>query len=133
VTTKPSREAFSAAYMNMSLTVEDIALRFRVSDTTIKSWANRFNLPPRKKGGWRGNKPAPRIVLKREDDHCEPMNDGPMPGDRTPEEIAELAAYCRARSLLAMQTEEDLHCEHRQNGRCEKCTKRLAQSHGRVR
>jgi hypothetical protein len=31
-----------------------------------------------------------------------------------------------------MQTEEDLHCEHRRNGRCDKCTRRLAQSHARV-
>jgi transposase-like protein len=124
VTTKPSREQFAAAYMNSSLTVEEIALRFRVSDTTIKFWARRFNLPPRKTGGWRGNRPAPRIVLKKEDNHCDPVNDGPMPGDITPEQIAELAAYCRARHLLSMQTEEDLHCEHRQRGRCAKCSRK---------
>ena len=121
MTTKPSRKVFAAAYMNMTMTVDDIALRFRVSDTTVKSWARRFNLPPRKSGGWRGNRPAPRIVLKEDENHCNPVNDGPGPDDRTPEEIAELAAYVRARNLIAMQTLEDDHCEHRQAGRCWKC------------
>ena len=121
MTTKPSREVFAAAYMNLTMTVDDIALRFRVSDTTVKSWARRFNLPPRKSGGWRGNRPAPRIVLKEDENHCNPVNDGPGPDDRTPEEIAELAAYVRARNLIAMQTLEDDHCEHRQAGRCWKC------------
>ena len=125
MTTRPSREQFTAAYLNLSLTVDDIALRFRVSDTTIKSWARRFNLPPRKTGGWRGNKPAPRIVLKAEENHCEPVNDGPAWGDPTPEQIAELAAYCRARNILTMQTMQDLHCEHRQTGRCWKCRRGL--------
>lgn len=124
MTTKPSREVFAAAYMNLSLTVDDVALRFRVSDTTVKSWARRFNLPPRKTGGWRGNKPAPRIVLKDDEDHCNPVNDGPLPGELTPEQITELAAYVRARNLLAMQTLEDEHCEHRRAGRCYKCRRR---------
>ncbi len=105
--------------------MDDIALRFRVSDTTVKSWARRFNLPPRKTGGWRGNKPAPRIVLKAEENHCEPVNDGPAWGDPTPEQIAELAAYCRARNILTMQTMQDLHCEHRQTGRCWRCRRGL--------
>ena len=125
MTTRPSREQFTAAYLNLSLTVDDIALRFRVSDTTIKSWARRFNLPPRKTGGWRGNKPAPRIVLKAEENHCEPVNDGPAWGDPTPEQIVELAAYCRARNILTMQTMQDLHCEHRQTGRCWRCRRGL--------
>jgi transposase len=125
VTTRPSREQFTAAYLNLSLTVDDIALRFRVSDTTVKSWARRFNLPPRKTGGWRGNKPAPRIVLKAEENHCEPVNDGPAWGDPTPEQIAELAAYCRARNILTMQTMQDEHCEHRQAGRCWRCRRGL--------
>lgn len=124
MTTKPSREAFAAAYTNLTMTVDDVALRFRVSDTTVKSWARRFNLPPRKTGGWRGNRPAPRIVLKEDENHCNPVNDGPGPDDRTPEEIAELAAYVRARNLIAMQTLEDDHCEHRQAGRCYKCRRR---------
>ena len=125
MTTRPSREQFTAAYLNLSLTVDDIALRFRVSDTTVKSWARRFNLPPRKTGGWRGNKPAPRIVLKAEENHCEPVNDGPAWGDPTPEQIAELAAYCRARNILTMQTMQDEHCEHRQAGRCWRCRRGL--------
>lgn len=125
MTTRPSREQFAAAYLNLSLTVDDIALRFRVSDTTIKSWARRFNLPPRKTGGWRGNKPAPRIVLKAEENHCEPVNDGPAWGDPTPEQIVELAAYCRARNILTMQTMQDEHCEHRQTGRCWRCRRGL--------
>jgi hypothetical protein len=123
VTTKPSREAFSAAYMNLSLTVDDIAIRFRVSDTTIKNWARRFNLPPRTTGGWRGGKPAPRIVLKQEENHCIEQRDGPLWGEPTVDEIAELAAYVRARNLLAMQTSLDDHCEHRVTGRCWKCRK----------
>ena len=64
---------------------------------------------------------ATRIVLKAEENHCDPVEDGPGPEDPTPEEIAELAAYWRARNVLAMQTMEDQHCEHRQNGRCWKC------------
>ena len=125
MTTRPSREQFTAAYLNLSLTVDDIALRFRVSDTTIKSWARRFDLPPRKTGGWRGNKPAPRIVLKAEENHCNPVDDGPAWGDPTPEQIAELAAYCRARNILTMQTMQDEHCEHRQAGRCWRCRRGL--------
>ncbi len=121
MTKRPSREQFAAAYMNLSLTVDDIALRFRVSDTTVKSWARRFNLPPRATGGYRGRRVAPRIVLKAEENHCEPVDDGPQWGDPTPDQIVELSAYCRARNLLAMQTMQDDHCEHRQAGRCYKC------------
>ena len=121
VTTRPSREAFAAAYQNLSLTVDDIALRFRVSDTTVKNWARRFNLPPRTTGGWRGGKPAPRIVLKQEENHCIEQHDGPLWGEPTVDEIAELAAYVRARNLLAMQTSLDEHCEHRRTGRCWRC------------
>ena len=125
VTTRPSREQFTAAYLNLSLTVDDIALRFRVSDTTVKSWARRFNLPPRKTGGWRENKPAPRIVLKAEENHCNPVDDGPGPDDPPPWLIVEKAAYIRAFNLMTMQTMQDLHCEHRQTGRCWRCRRGL--------
>ena len=121
MTKRPSREQFAAAYMNLSLTVDDIALRFRVSDTTVKSWAKRFDLPPRKTGGYRGERVAPRIALKAEDNHCNPVDDGPGPDDPDPELIADKAAYIRARNLLAMQTLQDDHCEHRRYGRCYRC------------
>ena len=121
MTSKPSREQFAAAYKNQNLTVEDIALQFRVSKTTVKDWAKRFDLSARRSGGYRAGSQAPRIVLKAEENHCEPVHDGPGPDDPTPEQIAELAAYCMARNVIAMQTLEDLHCEHRQTGRCWKC------------
>jgi hypothetical protein len=121
VTTRPSLEAFAAAYQNLSLTVDDIAIRFRVSDTTVKNWARRFNLPPRTTGGWRGGKPAPRIVLKAEDNHCNPVEDGPGPDDPPLWLIIEKAAYIRAYNLMTMQTSLDEHCEHRRTGRCWKC------------
>lgn len=121
MTTKPSREAFTAAYRNQNLTVEDIALRFRVSKTTVKDWARRFNLSARQSGGYRASSKAPRIVLKAEENHCEPVDDGPGPDDPPPWLIAEKAAYLRAFNLMTMQTLEDQHCEHRQAGRCWKC------------
>jgi len=123
VTTKPSREAFSAAYLDRNVKIQDLCLRYRVSDTTVKAWARRFGLAPRPAGGFRTPSNAPRIVLKAEENHCEPVDDGPEWGDPTPEEIAELAAYWRARNVLAMQTMEDQHCKHRRNGRCLKCQK----------
>ena len=121
MTTKPSREAFTAAYLDRSISVNELCLRYRVSDTTVKHWARRFGLAPRPTGGYRTPGNAPKIVIKAEDNHCEPVEDGPQWGDPTPEEIAELAAYWRARNVLAMQTMEDDHCEHRQAGRCYKC------------
>ena len=118
---RPSREAFTAAYRNQNLTVEDIALRFRVSETTVNDWARRFNLSARQSGGYRASSRAPRIVLKSEENHCEPVDDGPGPEDPPPWLIAEKAAYLRAFNLMTMQTLEDQHCEHRQTGRCWKC------------
>lgn len=100
MTKRPSREQFAAAYLDRSITVNELCLLFRVSDTTIKHWARRFGLTPRPTGGWRGLVKAPPIVLKHEENHCEPLNDGPMFGDPTPEEIAELTAYCRARRIM---------------------------------
>ena len=121
MTTRPSREVFAAAYLDRNVKIQELCLRYRVSDTTIKQWARRFGLAPRPAGGYRTPTNAPRIILKAEEDHCEPVDDGPQLGDPRPEEIAELAAYCRARNVLAMQTLEDDHCEHRQAGRCWKC------------
>ena len=121
MTSRPSREAFTAAYRNQNLTVEDIALRFRVSETTVNDWARRFNLSARQSGGYRASSRAPRIVLKSEENHCEPVDDGPGPEDPPPWLIAEKAAYLRAFNLMTMQTLEDQHCEHRQTGRCWKC------------
>ncbi len=100
MTTRPSREAFCAAYLDRSVSVNELCLRYRVSDTTIKKWARRFGLAPRPTGGYRTPSNAPRIILKAEENHCEPVNDGPLWGDPTPEQIAELAAYCRARRIM---------------------------------
>ena len=121
MTSRPTREQFAAAYKNQNLTVEDIALRFRVSKTTVKDWAKRFDLSARQSGGYRAGSRAPRIVLKAEENHCEPVNDGPGPDDPPPWLIAEKAAYLRAFNLMTMQTLEDQHCEHRQTKRCLKC------------
>ena len=125
MTTRPSREQFTAAYLDPTLTVMEVCRRFAISDTTCSHWARRFGLAPRKTGGYRPASVAPRIVLKAEENHCEPVNDGPAWGDPTPEQIAELAASCRARNILTMQTMQDEHCEHRQAGRCWRCRRGL--------
>ena len=100
MTTRPSREAFTAAYLDRSISVNELCLRYRVSDTTVKHWARRFGLAPRPTGGYRTPGNAPRIMLKADDNHCVEQHDGPMWGDPTREEIAELAAYCRARRIM---------------------------------
>ncbi len=100
MTTRPSREQFAAAFLDPTLTVNEVCRRFQISDTTCGHWARRFGLAPRKTGGYRPASVAPRIVLKAEDNHCEHVNDGPAWGDPTPEQIAELAAYCRARRIM---------------------------------
>lgn len=124
MTTRPSREAFTAAYLDRSISVNELCLRYRVSDTTVKHWARRFGLAPRPTGGYRTPGNAPRIVIKAEDNHCNPVEDGPGPDDPPPDLIAEKAAYIRAYNLMTMQTLEDEHCEHRQAGRCYKCRQR---------
>ena len=121
MTTKPSREAFIAAYLDRNVKIQDLCLKYRVSDTTVNAWARLFGLAPRPAGGFRTPSNAPRIIFKAEENHCDPVDDGPSPEDPTPEEIAELAAYWRARNVLAMQTMEDQHCEHRNAGKCWKC------------
>ncbi len=100
MTTKPSREQFASLYLDRELTIDTIARMLRISSATCQLWAKRFNLGQRTTGGWRGRRKAPPIVLKHEDNHCEPVNDGPAWGDPTPEQIAELAAYCRARRIM---------------------------------
>ena len=104
MTTRPSREAFTAAYLDRSVSVNELCLRYRVSDTTVKHWARRFGLAPRPTGGYRTPGNAPKIVLKADDNHCVEQHDGPMWGDPTPEQIAELAAYCRARRVVEGHT-----------------------------
>ena len=69
MTSRPSREAFTAAYLDRSVTVNELCLRYRVSDTTVKHCARRFGLPPRPTGGWRGNVRAAPITLKHEENH----------------------------------------------------------------
>ena len=100
MTSRPSREVFTAAYLDRSVTVNELCLRYRVSDTTVKHWARRLGLPPRPTGGWRNNVRAAPITLKHEENHCDEVNDVPQWGDPTPAEIAELAAYCRARRIM---------------------------------
>jgi hypothetical protein len=100
MTSKPSRDAFTAAYLDRLVTINELCLRYRVSDTTVKHWARRFGLPPRPTGGWRGNAPAAPLTLKAYDNHCREVVDVPQWGDPTREEIAELAAYCRARRIM---------------------------------
>jgi transposase-like protein len=100
VTTRPNREQFAAAYLDRSVSVNELCLRYRVSDTTVKHWARRFGLAPRPAGGYRPPSKAPQIVLKAHENHCDPVDDEPQWGDPTPEEISELAAYCRARRIM---------------------------------
>ena len=100
MTSKPSRDAFTLAYLDRSVTINELCLRYRVSDTTVKHWARRFGLPPRPTGGWRNNVTAAPIVLKEYDNHCREVVDVPLWGDPTREEIAELSAYCRARRIM---------------------------------
>lgn len=103
MTTRPSYSEFAAAYLDRSISVNELCLRYRVSDTTVKHWARRFGLAPRPTGGYRSPSNAPKIILKAEENHCEPVDDGPQWGDPTPEQIAELAAYCRARRIMCGQ------------------------------
>ena len=124
MTTRPSREAFTAAYLDRSISVNELCLRYRVSDTTVKHWARRFGLAPRPTGGYRTPGNAPKIVLKAEENHCNPVEDGPGPDDPPPWLITERAAYIRAYNLMTMQTLEDEHCEHRRTGRCYTCRRR---------
>lgn len=121
-----SRRSFTDAYMQGDVSMEQLGLRFGVSRTTVKEWAKRFGLPRRFAGGLRSRDAAPLIVLLASDNHCDPVNDGPELGDPDPEQIADRCAYIRAVNLLAMQTLEDEHCEHRRRGRCHKCTARRA-------
>ena len=100
MTTRPSREAFTEAYLDRSVSVNELCLRYRVSDTTVKHWARRFGLAPRPTGGYRTPSNAPKIILKEHENHCIEQHDGPQLGDPTPEQIAELAAYCRARRIV---------------------------------
>ena len=100
MTTRPSREAFTEAYLDRSISVSELCLRYRVSDTTVKHWARRFGLAPRPTGGYRTPSNAPKIILKEHENHCVEQHDGPLWGDPTPEQIAELAAYCRARRIV---------------------------------
>jgi len=104
VTTRPSREQFAALYLDADLTIDTISRMLRISSATCQLWAKRFDLGLRSTGGWRGNVKAPPIILKHEDNHCRDQHDGPMWGDPTPEQIAELAAYCRARRVMAGST-----------------------------
>jgi hypothetical protein len=36
MTSKPSRDAFTLAYLDGSVTINELCLRYRVSDTTVK-------------------------------------------------------------------------------------------------
>ena len=100
MTTKPSREAFTEAYLDRSVSVNELCLRYRVSHKTVKHWARRSGLALRPTGGYRTPGNAPRIILKDHENHCVEQHDGPLWGDPTPDEIVELSAYCRARRIV---------------------------------
>lgn len=101
---RPTREEFAALWHDAGVTVVEICRRLRISDTTCAKWARRWGLRPRTSGGFRPPSKAPPIILKHGEDHCREVLDGPGPGDPTPEEIRELAAYCRARRVVAGET-----------------------------
>ena len=96
--TRPSREQFAAAYRNLHFTVDDIAVRFGISRSTVKEWARRFHLPLRQ------DTPAasarPRVLMNPEENHCEEMTDGPDEDDPTPEQIQQMASVLRAAHMM---------------------------------
>lgn len=110
---RPTREQFAAVYLDQTLTITEVCRRLGISDTTCAAWVKRFGMEPRRPGRRRSQRHNPaskvalQLIVKDDEDHCDEMNDGPGPRDRTPDEIVELAAYVKARNLLAMQTHED--------------------------
>lgn len=92
----PSREQFVALWYDQSITMVQIGERFGVSEATIGGWANRFDLGPRYCGGRRPRGTAPPPELAPHENHCREVNDGPLPGDPTPADIAMRAAELRA-------------------------------------
>jgi transposase len=94
----PTRELLSQLWADDRWTVRAIASRFRVSETTVGGWAKRFGL-----GFKRNTRPVFAKKRKREyfNDSMKEEKDGPLPGDPTPEEITELAAYVIARRIMS--------------------------------
>ena len=104
--TRPTREEFARLWHDPAVTVEAICRRYRVSNTTCVRWAKRWGLAPRTTGGYRPPSVAPPIMLKREDDHCHEVHDGPGPGDPTPADIDARAWAIRQRHLEEKRTSQ---------------------------
>ena len=95
----PSRDEFEAIWMDFSVTVKAMAAKFGVSEPLISKWAARWKLPQRD-SKWRrqrGNATPPK--LPPHENHCRPINDGPLPGDPTPVDIAARAAEIKAEHI----------------------------------
>lgn len=78
------RDEFEALWFDRNVSTRFMARRFGVHKNTVGDWAKAFGLPP---------KPLPFASGEYEE--------GPLPGDPSPKEIAERAAECRARRELA--------------------------------
>lgn len=92
----PSRDEFVALWYDQSITMIQIGERYGVSESTIAGWAGRFDLGPRYCGGRRPRSKAPPLSLQPHENHCREVNDGPMPGDPTPADIAQRKAEIKA-------------------------------------
>lgn len=85
----PIADEFKRLWMDRGTTTKAMARRFNVHRNTISDWAKVLCLPP---------KPLQLANVQ--------YVEGPLPGDPSPEEIAERAAECRARRELAKAQSE---------------------------
>jgi hypothetical protein len=97
----PTREHLEQLWLSPEWTVRMIAARFHVSETLVALWAKTFGFRHKRNT-------CPMFVTRRKAEHFNDstaaVQDGPMWGDPTTEEISELAAYCRARRVMQGET-----------------------------
>lgn len=94
----PTRDHLERLWHDPDWSIRNIARLFKVSETLVSGWAKRYGFPYKT---WR--RPVVCVQRPKEyfDNSIEPVLDGPLPGDPTPEQIAEMTAYCRARRVMA--------------------------------
>lgn len=99
----PSRAEFEALWLDFSVTVKAMSQRFGVSEPTVNKWADRWGLSKRTSAWSRNRGTAKPIEIGAHENHCRPVNDGPLPGDPTPMDIAARAAELKAEHMRRMR------------------------------